>query len=81
MTRFSPVSGTTSATVAIATSFSNDSRNAPQLVGRPSERASSACTSLNATPAPHKFFSGYPQSRRLGFSTASAGGSSASGKW
>jgi hypothetical protein len=47
--------------------------------GHPSV-ASSACASLNATPAPHRFFSGYGQSGRLGLSTASAGGSSVSGR-
>ena len=35
----------------------------------------SAWASLNATPAPQRFFSGYGQSGRLGLSTATAGGS------
>ena len=78
--RFSPVSGTTSATVAMATSLRNDSQTRRAFSGGHGSVASSACASLNATPAPHRFLSGYGQSGRLGLSTASAGGSSVSGK-
>jgi hypothetical protein len=58
MARFSPVSGTTSATVAMATSFSKDAKMRSTLAGAQSSRATSACASLNATPAPHRSFSG-----------------------
>jgi len=59
--RFSPVSGTTSATVPIATSFRNDCRMRRSLsCGQPSV-CSKAWASLKATPTPHRFFSGYGQ--------------------
>ena len=58
MIRFSPMSGTTSATVATATNFKNDfNMRASFSSGQPSV-ASNACTSLNATPAPQRFLSG-----------------------
>ena len=60
MTRFSPVSGTTSATVAIATSFKKDSSEPLAARGIPIPTLqSSASISFSATPAPHRFFSGY----------------------
>ena len=67
--RFSPVSGTASAMVAMATTFRNEGtrRERPFI-------SSSACANLKATPAPHRPLSGYRQSARFGFSTASAFG-------
>ena len=74
MIRFSPTSGTTSATVPIAASL----RKAGSHFSRPN-RWQSAWTTLNATPTPARCLSGYEQSTRLGLITAKAGGSSASG--
>jgi len=65
----------------MATSFSNDSATRRRFSSGHGSVATSACASLKATPAPHRFLSGYWQSGRLGLSTASAGGSSASGRW
>ena len=76
MTRFSPTSGTTSASVPIAAILTN----AGSHLLRPA-RPQSACTSLRATPTPARFLSGYVQSWRFGFSTATATGSSSSGSW
>ena len=74
MTRFSPTSGTTSASVPIAAILTNPGSQ----LSRPARRHS-ACTSFSATPTPARYLSGYVQSRRFGLMTASAGGSSASG--
>jgi hypothetical protein len=74
MTRFSPTSGTTSASVPIAATFTNagSHRSLPARVHR-------ACTSLSATPTPARCLSGYVQSRRLGLITARASGKVPSG--
>ena len=81
ISRFSPVNGTTSATVPIATSLRNDSMTRRTLPAGQSSVANRPCTSLNATPTPQRLFSGYVQPGRLGLRTASARGSSASGRW
>ena len=74
MTRFSPTSGTTSASVPIAAILTNAGSHFPLPA-----RSHSACTSFSATPTPARFLSGYVQSCRLGLITASAGGSDAFG--
>ena len=76
MTRFSPTSGTTSASVPMAAILTKPGSQASRPVAR-----HSACTSLSATPTPARYLSGYVQSWRLGLMTASADGSSASGSW
>ena len=53
MTRFSPTSGTTSASVPMAAIFTN----AGSRLVRP-VRWQSACTSFSATPTPARFLSG-----------------------
>ena len=60
MTRFSPTSGTTSASVPMAAILTNAGSHFSWPV-----RAQSACTSLSATPTPARFLSGYAQSRLL----------------
>ena len=75
--RFSPTSGTTSATVASAT---RSSRWYGRLGGRPSA-GTSACTSLKAMPVPQSARAPDVSSARCGSTTASAGGSSAPGRW
>src|SRR5207245_795650 len=75
--RFSPVSGTTSATVASATR----SRKWSGRWGDSPNAGTSACASLNATPVPHRSFSSDGQSARRGSSTAEAGGSASPGRW
>ena len=52
-TRFSPNSGTASATVAMASIFRKEGRILAR-VRSTSHASSSACASLNATPAPHR---------------------------
>ena len=79
--RFSPASGTTSATVPIATSFRKDSSTRCRRSEGHSSDRNNASASLKTTPTPHKFFSGYGQSSRFGLSTARAGGRAASGRW
>ena len=76
MTRFSPTSGTTSASVPIAAIFTK----AGIHFCRPA-RSHSACTTLRATPTPARYLSGYEQSGRFGLMTAKAGGSVPSGSW
>ena len=76
MTRFSPTSGTTSASVPMAAIFTN----AGSQRSRP-RRPQIACTSFRATPTPARCLSGYWQSGRFGLMTAKAGGSAASGSW
>ena len=61
MTRFSPTSGTTSASVPIAAILTN----AGSHLLRPA-RPQSACTSFSATPTPARYLSGYEQSWRFG---------------
>ena len=61
MTRFSPTSGTTSASVPIAAILTK--RRQPLPFPRASQ---SACTSFSATPTPARFLSGYVQSWRFG---------------
>ena len=56
-TRFSPVSGTASATVAIATTFMNEV-SIRDWSGVASRRSIKACASLKATPAPHSALQG-----------------------
>ena len=53
ITRFSPSSGTESATVASTSIFRNDGSIFVRVRSR-SSASSSACASLNATPAPHR---------------------------
>ena len=53
ITRFSPTSGTTSASVPMAAILTNAGSQLP----RPA-RAVSACTSFSATPTPARFLSG-----------------------
>ena len=53
MIRFSPISGTTSASVPMAAIFTKPGN---QLRGRRVRH--SACTSFNATPTPARFLSG-----------------------
>ena len=53
MTRFSPTSGTTSASVPIAATLMNPGS---QLLAAGLRH--SACTSFNATPTPARFLSG-----------------------
>ena len=53
MMRFSPVSGTTSASVPIAATLTNAG-----IQFRCPVRPHSACTSFNATPTPARFLSG-----------------------
>ena len=74
MTRFSPTSGTTSASVPMAATLTNPGSQLSRPVCR-----QSACTSFSATPTPARYLSGYGQSCRFGLITASAGGSSVSG--
>ena len=74
--RFSPWSGTTSATVASAT---RSSRWNGRLAGRPSA-GTSAWTSLKATPVPQSPVGPETSSGRCGSTTAMAGGSSAPGQ-
>ena len=54
MTRFSPTSGTTSASVPMAAILTNAGSRLERSV-----RPHSACTSFNATPTPARFLSGY----------------------
>ena len=76
MTRFSPTSGTTSASVPIAATLTKPAASCSR-----SGRRHSACTSFSATPTPARFLSGYVQSCRFGLMTASAGGSVGPGSW
>ena len=65
MTRFSPTSGTTSASVPMAAS----SRKPGSQASRDARRHN-ACTSFSATPTPARYLSGYEQSKRFGLMTA-----------
>src|SRR2546421_13114377 len=73
--RFSPVSGTTSATVASATR----SRKWSGRFGDRPSAGTSAWTSLNATPLPQRGLSSEAQSGRRGAVTAGGGGGAGPG--
>ena len=81
MRRFSPRSGTMSATVPSATSSRSSVKADWPSHGFPDRTAARAWQSLKATPTPARSLSGYGQSARCGLSTAQAGGSSLPGRW
>ena len=66
ITRFSPSSGTASATVAITSIFRNDGSSFSRARCGVDAASSSAWASLNATPAPQRCLQGYAQSGWLG---------------
>ena len=74
MTRFSPTSGTTSASVPSAAILTKPGSHLPLPA-----RVQSACTSFSATPTPARCLSGYVQSWRLGLMTATRVGQRALG--
>ena len=76
MTRFSPTSGTTSASVPMAAIFTNAGSHA-RLAGLLAQRLDELERHADAG----QVLVGYGQSCRLGLTTASASGSSVSGSW
>ena len=75
--RFSPVTGTMSAAMETAQNSSSGMRREK---GMPLFLAK-ACMYLKPTPHPQRCLKGYVESSRLGFSMATAQGSSSSGTW
>jgi hypothetical protein len=82
--RLAPVSGTTSATVAMATRSNRALRlGSLRVANQPSSRSflRSPMQRLKATPAAHRCLVGYSQPGWCGLSTATAGGSVGGTVW